>query len=83
MVHRCCLPGARARIGGCGRGWRDVCGQDMGGPWRESRDDGRPHGLDIVHALAGPGNWGTETTSDGDRIVWARLHLPTERLADA
>jgi hypothetical protein len=27
-------------------------------------------------ALAGPDNWGTETTSDGDRIVWARLDLP-------
>jgi hypothetical protein len=29
-----------------------------------------------VAALTGPGNWGTETTGDGDRIVWARLDLP-------
>jgi anti-sigma regulatory factor (Ser/Thr protein kinase) len=47
--------------------------QDMGGPWRTPRNDDRPHGLDIVRALAGHGNWGTQTTSDGHRIVWATL----------
>ena len=35
--------------------------------------DDRPHGLDIIEALAGPGNWGTETTGDGGRIAWAQL----------
>jgi serine/threonine-protein kinase RsbW len=50
--------------------------EDMGGPWRKPRDDDRPHGLDIVQALAGPGNWGTQTTSDGNRIVWATLEWP-------
>jgi anti-sigma regulatory factor (Ser/Thr protein kinase) len=47
--------------------------EDMGGPWRTHRDDDRPHGLDIVEALTGPGGWGTETTGDGGRIVWATL----------
>ncbi len=49
--------------------------EDLGGPWRPRRPDDRPHGLDLITALAGPGNWGTETTPDGDRIVWAQLDL--------
>jgi anti-sigma regulatory factor (Ser/Thr protein kinase) len=47
--------------------------EDLGGPWHSPRPDDRPHGLDIIEALAGPGNWGTETTGDGGRIVWAQL----------
>jgi anti-sigma regulatory factor (Ser/Thr protein kinase) len=47
--------------------------EDMGGPWRRRKDDDRPHGLDIVEALTGPGGWGTQTTGDGGRFVWARL----------
>ena len=54
--------------------WVEV--EDLGGPWHRNPGDDRPHGLDIIEALAGPGNWGTETTSDGDRVVWARLDLP-------
>ena len=50
--------------------------EDLGGSWRCPQPDNRPHGLTIIEALTGPGNWGTETTSDGDRIVWARLSLP-------
>ncbi len=50
--------------------------EDLGGPWHCKPAGDRPHGLDIVQALAGPDNWGTETTSDGDRVVWARLGLP-------
>lgn len=50
--------------------------QDLGGPWHRKPADYRPHGLNIVEALTGPGNWGTKTTADGDRIVWARLALP-------
>jgi anti-sigma regulatory factor (Ser/Thr protein kinase) len=50
--------------------------EDLGGPWQCRPPDDRPHGLDIISALTGPDNWGTETTSDGDRIVWARLDLP-------
>jgi anti-sigma regulatory factor (Ser/Thr protein kinase) len=52
--------------------------EDLGGPWQRRPPDDRPHGLDLIEALAGPGNWGTETTSDGDRIVWTRLDLPQE-----
>jgi len=47
--------------------------EDLGGPWRPRNPDGRPHGLDIIAALTGPDQWGTETTGTGGRIVWARL----------
>ena len=47
--------------------------EDMGGPWRTRKDDGRLHGLDIVQALTGTDGWATETTPDQARIVWARL----------
>ena len=50
--------------------------EDLGGPWRRRLSDDRPHGLDVVQALTGPDNWGVETTTDGGRIVWARLDLP-------
>lgn len=50
--------------------------EDLGGPWHSPHPDDRPHGLTIIEALTGPGNWGTETTGDGDRIVWAMLGLP-------
>jgi hypothetical protein len=55
---------------------RDDCRiecHDAGGPWQPARQDGRSHGLSIVTALTGPGGWGTRTTSDGGRIVWAQL----------
>jgi hypothetical protein len=52
--------------------------QDLGGPWHCKPSDDRPHGLDLIEALAGPNNWGTEITSDGDRIVWTRLDLPQQ-----
>ncbi|MGH3189755.1 MAG: ATP-binding protein [Streptosporangiaceae bacterium] len=48
--------------------------EDMGGPWRQRKQDDRPHGLDIVEALAGSGAWEIQTAGDlGGRIVWARL----------
>jgi anti-sigma regulatory factor (Ser/Thr protein kinase) len=47
--------------------------EDMGGPWRPSQPDDRPHGLDIVRALTGPNQWGTQVTGTGGRIAWARL----------
>jgi hypothetical protein len=56
--------------------------EDLGGPWQCGRPDDRPHGLDIIGALAGPGNWGTETTSSRGRIVWARLQLPRRLVVD-
>ena len=49
--------------------------EDSGGPWRSRQPDGRPHGLDMVEALTRPDGWGTETTTVGGRIVWARLDL--------
>lgn len=60
----------RCEIGsGCVR----IEAEDLGGPWRPRRSDTRPHGLDLIEALAGPGNWGSEPTGDGHRIVWVRL----------
>ena len=49
--------------------------EDLGGPWHCAQPDDRPHGLDVVEALTGPDGWGVESTSDGGRIVWARLDL--------
>ena len=49
--------------------------EDLGGIWRRSQPDHRPHGLDVVEALTGPDGWGVETAADGGRIVWARLDL--------
>jgi len=47
--------------------------EDGGGPWRdEPRGDGRPHGFDVVAAIAGAGNWGVDGDARG-RIAWARL----------
>ncbi len=47
--------------------------EDLGGPWSPPpRDRSRPHGLDIIAALTGPGNWGTTGDSTG-RTIWARL----------
>jgi hypothetical protein len=47
--------------------------EDLGGPWRFRKSDGRPHGLDVVEALTGPDGWGADRTGDGHRVVWARL----------
>ena len=47
--------------------------EDAGGPWRDgSRDDGRPHGFDVVAAIAGAGNWGIDGDDRG-RVAWARF----------
>jgi anti-sigma regulatory factor (Ser/Thr protein kinase) len=47
--------------------------EDAGGPWRDGpRDDGRPHGFDVVAAIAGAGNWGIDGGAGG-RVAWARL----------
>ena len=63
--------------------WIEV--KDLGGPWDWQPPGDRPTVWTSFEALTGPGNWGTELTCDGDRIVWARLALPQEggRLADA
>jgi hypothetical protein len=59
-------------------GYVQVECEDLGGPWHCRRPDDRPHGLDLIEVLAGPDNWGTETTSDDDRIVWVRLGLTSQ-----
>ena len=47
--------------------------EDAGGPWRDGpRDDGRPHGFDVVAAIAGPRNWGIDGDARG-RTAWASL----------
>jgi hypothetical protein len=47
--------------------------EDAGGPWRGGvPDDGRPHGFDIVAAIAGAGNWGIDGDVGG-RVAWAWL----------
>jgi hypothetical protein len=47
--------------------------EDAGGPWRGGgRDDGRPHGFDVVAAIAGAGNWGIDGDAGG-RVAWAWL----------
>jgi anti-sigma regulatory factor (Ser/Thr protein kinase) len=47
--------------------------EDAGGPWRDGlRDGGRPHGFDVVTAIAGAGNWGIDGDARG-RTAWARL----------
>jgi hypothetical protein len=52
--------------------WIEVT--DQGGPWdRPNGDDDRPHGLDIVAAIAGDGNWGIDGDGDSGRTVWVRL----------
>ena len=38
--------------------------------------DGRPHGLDIVQAIAGDGNWGIDGAAALGRVAWARLDWP-------
>jgi hypothetical protein len=48
--------------------------EDLGGPWRQrAAPADRPHGLDVIEALTGPDGWGTQVTSAGGRVVWARL----------
>jgi signal transduction histidine kinase len=47
--------------------------EDGGGPWDAGpRDSTRPHGLDVIQAVAGAGNWGVDGDGAG-RVVWARL----------
>jgi serine/threonine-protein kinase RsbW len=45
------------------------------GRWvpRQRHADDRPHGLDLVNALAGPGNWSILSSPAGHTRAWARL----------
>ena len=55
--------------------------EDDGGSWQARACQVQSgHGLDLVQAIAGPGNWGVTGNASG-RQVWARLGWPgTERL---
>jgi anti-sigma regulatory factor (Ser/Thr protein kinase) len=57
--------------------WIEV--EDAGGPWNPAQhSDGRPHGFDVIEAIAGTGNWGI----DGDaarRVAWAALGMTAGR----
>ena len=56
-----------------GRDWVHLEVDDLGGPWLCRQRDDRPHGLDLVSALAGE-DWGVETSASGGcRVVWARV----------
>jgi anti-sigma regulatory factor (Ser/Thr protein kinase) len=49
--------------------------EDLGGHWAAGPPDViRPHGLSIVEALTGMGNWGIEGDETG-RVAWARLGI--------
>jgi anti-sigma regulatory factor (Ser/Thr protein kinase) len=57
--------------------WIEV--EDQGGPWtRGENRHGYVHGLDLVDALAGTGNWGIDGDAEHGRIVWARLDWPKD-----
>ena len=49
--------------------------EDRGGDWElKPRHGEHHHGLDLIEAFAGLGNWGVDTTAGG-RVVWCRLEL--------
>jgi anti-sigma regulatory factor (Ser/Thr protein kinase) len=51
--------------------------EDQGGPWTpHDHEDRRPHGLDLINALAGTGNWGIHGDAEHGRTAWARLDWP-------
>lgn len=57
--------------------WIEV--EDQGGPWvRSENDDSRVHGLYLVDALAGAGNWGIDGDAEHGHIVWVRLDWPND-----
>jgi len=72
-------PGGRfiVRAGVCpgDHAWVEV--KDQGGIWAGHRPrDGRPHGLDIVQAIAGDRGWGIGGDASLGRVAWARLGWP-------
>jgi serine/threonine-protein kinase RsbW len=50
---------------------------DQGGQWApRGYELDRPHGLDLIDALAGTGNWGIHGDAERGRTAWARLDWP-------
>jgi hypothetical protein len=55
--------------------WVEV--EDDGGPWQDrGHDDSRPHGLDVVRALAD--DWGVDGDPLSGWAVWVRLDVPSQ-----
>jgi hypothetical protein len=55
--------------------WVEV--EDQGGIWAGHHPrDGRPHGLDVVQAIAGDGSWGIDGDATLGHVAWARLDWP-------
>jgi serine/threonine-protein kinase RsbW len=64
---------AEVRPGDCA--WVEV--EDQGGTWAGHHPrDGRPHGLDIIQAIAGDRSWGIAGDATLGRVAWARLGWP-------
>lgn len=50
---------------------------DQGGQWApRGHELDRPHGLDLIDALVGTGNWGIHGDAERGRTAWARLDWP-------
>jgi hypothetical protein len=72
-------PGGRfiVRAEVCPGGYVRVEVEDQGDIWAGHHPrDGRPHGLDIVQAIAGDGNWGIDGDATLGHVAWARLAWP-------
>lgn len=82
MHSNSAAPGGRftVRAEVCPGGYVRIEVDDQGGPWtpHEGQRD-RPHGLDLIDALAGTGNWGIHGDAEFGRTAWARLIWPVRR----
>jgi hypothetical protein len=59
--------------------WAEV--DDEGGIWADPGHGDRPHGLDIVAAIAGAGNWSVEGDEFTGHTLWVRLDWTGQRCA--
>jgi serine/threonine-protein kinase RsbW len=74
-------PGGRfiVRAEVCPGDYAQVEVEDQGGMWAGHRPrDGRPHGLDIIEAIAGDRSWGIGGDAMLGRVAWARLGWPDD-----
>ena len=53
--------------------WVHVEVEDAGGAWGTPEPDGRPHGLDVIAALARV--WGRVQGDTAGCVVWARIDI--------
>jgi|SRR5215469_16602294 len=80
VVHsRSAAPGGRftVRAEACPGKYVRIEVDDQGGQWiPRCRENDRPHGLDLINALAGTGNWGIHGDAEHGRTAWALLDWP-------